>query len=90
MLFTFWDVQLEGIDNLMIGIRSHQTMANTVMTVNDQVGFPNTLTLNTSNAWIIFRSDGEKRAKGFSIEIQNVEKYGKFIYSRKKENKLIK
>ena len=75
-LVTFWDVQLEGIDNLIIGIKSHQTIANTVIIVNDQVGFPNTLTLNSTDAWIVFQSDGEKRAKGFVIDIQSVEKYG--------------
>ena len=79
LVFTFLDVKLDGNDEIQFGLGSVGHISDIVMSINKKLGFPNTLTINKTEAWITFQSDMEGRDTGFLIESQSRNKYGKRI-----------
>ena len=76
IVLTFWEVELTRSDGIHITIGSELKNQQTIMILNEVNGYPNTITVNSTYSWILFQSGLDGRAKGFFLQIENVETYG--------------
>ena len=80
LVFTFLDVKLDGNDRIQFSLGSVGHISDIVMTINNKLGVPNSLTINKTEALITFQSDMEGRDTGFLIESQSRNRYGKYLF----------
>ena len=70
-------VELDSNDRITVGRGSDILNGDVVMaTYGYHNSFPNTITINFTDAWVLFVSDEEGRETGFSMEIQINDIYG--------------
>ena len=70
-------VELDGNDRITVGRGSDILDGDVVMATYGYLNsFPNTITINFTDAWVSFVSDEEGRETGFSMEIQINDIYG--------------
>ena len=78
-VLTFINVEIDIGDELLFGIGLE---FEAIMVLKGEVGFPNTLTTNTSHTWIVFKSNDAGRSTGFAVQIQDEELYGKLNFKK--------
>ena len=78
ILINFLNVELDLNDEVLIGLGTAINQ-NTIMIIEAMMGYPNTLTANATQIWIVFVSNTEGRAKGFLMEIQMADRLSKLM-----------
>ena len=74
----FFNVELDFNDEILIGLGTAINQ-KTIMIIKAGMGYPNTLTANATQIWIVFASNTEGRAKGFLMAIQMADRLSKFM-----------
>ena len=79
ILLAFEEVKLNRVDQLSIGIGVDANSEFAIMTLHNENGHPNSMTINSTQIWIAFKSDLEERDKGFSLTVRVAEEFSKYL-----------
>ena len=77
LLVTFQEIELDRLDELIIGYGSDKQQGVTIFTINGLVEIPNSVSIDEDAMWISFETDREGRESGFLLAVESVETFGK-------------